>query len=348
MTRASDRKQDPPVAVTMGEPAGVGGEIALLAWLNHTEDGTPSFLTIDDPDRLRALAEHIGIDAPVHSIEDAADAAAVFSDALPVLPLGQKVPLAPGRPAQDTAAAVIRSIDSAVDLAVDGRACAVVTNPIHKASLYETGFQYPGHTEYLADRAGLKTAPVMMLACPALRVVPTTIHVSLAEAVDTLSTTQIVHCGRLTAASLQRDFGIAQPRIAIAALNPHAGEDGYLGREEIEIIRPAIEQLRSQDIAVSGPFPADTLFHPSARARYDAVICMYHDQALIPLKTIDFDGGVNVTLGLPYVRTSPDHGTAFDIAGTGQANHASFAAAVKMASAMSAHRRAAAADRRVA
>jgi 4-hydroxythreonine-4-phosphate dehydrogenase len=284
----------------------------------------------------------------VEAIANPLEATRVFHQALPVLPLGVSVPLTCGKPEPSCAKSVVRSIDMAVDLVVDGNASAVVTNPIHKSTLYEAGFSHPGHTEYLADRAALTYAPVMMLACPALRVVPTTIHLSLTEAIGSLTTAKIVHCGRLTAASLQKDFGIAAPKIVIAALNPHAGEDGHLGREEIDIIQPAIDQLQSETFAVSGPFPADTLFHADARTRYDAVICMHHDQALIPLKTIDFDQGVNVTLGLPYVRTSPDHGTAFDIAGTGQANHASFTAAIQLANTMSSSRRAADSDRRVA
>lgn len=335
------------IAVTMGEPGGIGGEITLQTWL-HRSTATPPYFVIDDPERLRVLAERIGMATPIAEIASARDAHAAFRDALPVLPVGDSVPLAPGKPAPQHAACVIRAIDMASDLAASGEASAVVTNPIHKSTLYDAGFRHPGHTEYLADRAGLTTPPVMMLACPELRVVPATIHLSLTEAIRALTTAQIVHCARLTAASLQRDFGIPRPRIAVAALNPHAGEDGHLGREEIEIIHPALAQLTAEKFTVSGPSPADTLFHPDARARYDAVICMYHDQALIPLKTIDFDRGVNVTLGLPYVRTSPDHGTAFDIAGSGKANHESFAAAVVLAGRMSANRRMADAGRRVA
>ena len=347
MTPADNTTHGAAIAVTMGEPGGIGGEITLLAWANRTVE-TPPYFVIDDPDRLRALANKTGIASRIESVTSAQEASTAFQRALPVLPLGMSVPLAPGKPATQYAASVLRSIDMAIDLADDGAVSAIVTNPIHKSTLYEAGFQHPGHTEYLADRAKLTAPPVMMLACAALRVVPTTIHLSLAEAIKKLTVAQIVHCTRLTAASLQSDFGITLPRISIAALNPHAGEDGHLGREEIDIIRPAIDQLTSENFTVSGPFPADTLFHPDARTRYDAVICMYHDQALIPLKTIDFDRGVNVTLGLPYVRTSPDHGTAFDIAGTGQANHASFTAAVQLASHMSINRRAADADRRVA
>jgi 4-hydroxythreonine-4-phosphate dehydrogenase len=347
MTSTTDTAHGAAIAVTMGEPSGIGGEITLLAWANRTAR-TPPYFVIDDADRLQALAEQTGIAARVQPITSVQEAATAFRHALPVLPLGESIPVPPGRPTPQNAASVIRSIDMAIDLADEGKVSAIVTNPIHKSTLYEAGFQYPGHTEYLADRAKLTAPPVMMLASPALRVVPATIHLSLAEAINNLTVAQIVHCAQSTAISLQNDFGITHPRIAVAALNPHAGEEGHLGREEIDIIRPAVDQLASTNFTVSGPFPADTLFHPDARTRYDAVICMYHDQALIPLKTIDFDQGVNVTLGLPYIRTSPDHGTAFDIAGTGQANFASFTAAVQLANQMSINRRSADAGRRVA
>ena len=347
MTKSDNSTHDVAIAVTMGEPAGIGGEVTLLAWVNRTDE-TPPFFVIDDPDRLQALADLTGISSPIQPISHAGEAKAAFAHAVPVLPLNASVPLAPGKPETSYAASVIGSIDMAVDLVSKGTASAVVTNPIHKSTLYEAGFSHPGHTEYLADRADLPHPPVMMLACPELRVVPTTIHLSLSEAIKNLTTAQIVHCTRMTIASLQNDFGIFDPKVVIAGLNPHAGEDGHLGREEIEIIRPAVDRLVSENFSVSGPYPADTLFHSDARKKYDAVICMHHDQALIPLKTIDFDRGVNVTLGLPYVRTSPDHGTAFDIAGTGQANHASFSAAVGLASRMSINRQETAANRRVA
>jgi len=347
MTKSNNSIQDAAIAVTMGEPAGIGGEVTLLAWLNRTGE-TPPFFVIDDPDRLHALAELTGISSPIQPIKHAGEAKAAFGYGVPVLPLKTSVPLSLGKPEPACAASVIGSIDMAVDLAGKGTASAVVTNPIHKSTLYEAGFSHPGHTEYLAERANLPHSPVMMLACPDLRVVPTTIHLSLSEAIINLTIAKIVHCTRMTITSLQNDFGILDPKAVIAALNPHAGEDGHLGREEIEIIGPAVDQLVSEGFSVTGPFPADTLFHPDARKKYDAVICMHHDQALIPLKTIDFDRGVNVTLGLPYVRTSPDHGTAFDIAGTGQANHASFSAAVQMAKKMSVNRQETAANRRVA
>jgi 4-hydroxythreonine-4-phosphate dehydrogenase len=337
MTSLPDRRL--PIAVTMGEPAGIGGEIALLAWARRT-NATPPFFVIDDPDRLEALAARIGLDAPIEAIGQARDAPVAFRRALPVLPVGVAVAVEPGLPDPALARVTVTAIDRAMALVVGGEAGAMVTNPIHKTTLYEAGFGHPGHTEYLAERAGLTSPPVMMLACEALKVIPVTIHLALKDAVAGLTREAIVHCGRIAAGSLAQDFGIDRPRIAVAGLNPHAGEDGHLGREEIEIIAPAVSQLRSDGVAATGPFPADALFHAGARARYDAVLCMYHDQALIPLKTIDFDGGVNATLGLPFVRTSPDHGTAFDIAGSGQANPASFAAALHMADRMAANRQA--------
>jgi 4-hydroxythreonine-4-phosphate dehydrogenase len=329
-----------PLALTMGEPAGIGGEIALMAW-HGAGKRPPPFFVLDDPDRLAALAGRIGLAVPVTEISAPEQALDTWVDALPVLRIDLAAKSVPGAPNPANAAAVIQSIDRAVSLVGEGRAAAVVTNPIHKAVLYGAGFRHPGHTEYLAELAGIEDAPVMLLACPELRVVPVTIHLSLAEAVRALKTDDIVHCGRVTAAALMRDFGVATPRLAVAALNPHAGEDGHMGDEEIRVIVPAIEQLRREGIDINGPAAADTLFHEKARSNYDAAICMYHDQALIPIKTIDFDGGVNVTLGLPFVRSSPDHGTAFDIAGTGQAVPDSLIAALSLADDMARHRAAA-------
>jgi len=340
-----------PLALTMGEPAGIGGEIALKAWLRRREDdsrgggqggGTsPAFFMIDDPARLAALAKHLRLTVPIETIERPAAAGAAFGGALPVLPLTLPVPVQPGVVDPRNGAAVVEAIERAVALVRGGEAGAVVTNPIHKQALYGIGFAYPGHTEFLAALAGTGVRPVMMLACPGLRVVPVTVHLPLRAAVDALTTAAIVDAGRTTAEALTRDFGIARPRLAVAGLNPHAGEGGSLGREEIEIVAPAVAALRAEGIAAEGPAPADTLFHAEARRRYDAVLCMYHDQALIPLKTIDFDRGVNVTLGLPFVRTSPDHGTAFDIAGRGVANPDSLIAALALAGEMAAARRAA-------
>jgi 4-hydroxythreonine-4-phosphate dehydrogenase len=325
-----------PLALTMGEPAGIGAEIALKAWLRR-DGGLPPFFLLDDPDRLAALAERLDWAVPLKTIAAPEEAAASFAAALPVLPVKLPHPVVPGRADPANAPAVIAAIDLAVELARTERAAAMVTNPINKQCLYAAGFTYPGHTEYLAALAG-GVVPVMMLACPELRVVPITIHLALKDVVGALTKEAIVAAGRTTSAGLRRDFAIDRPVLAVAGLNPHAGESGAMGREEIEIIAPAIAALRREGIVAEGPFPADTLFHAAARKRYDAVLCMYHDQALIPIKTIDFDGGVNVTLGLPFIRTSPDHGTAFDIAGTGVANPASLIAALRLAGEMASRR----------
>ncbi|CAO3451357.1 4-hydroxythreonine-4-phosphate dehydrogenase (EC 1.1.1.262) [Azospirillum argentinense] len=338
----------PPLALTMGEPAGIGGEIALKAWAEarakagaaRADGAVPPFVLLDDPARLEALAARLGLPVPVKAVGSMAEGAALFGAALPVLPQPLAAPVTPGRPDPANGAAVIASIDRAVELVRRGEASAVVTNPIQKSALYAAGFRHPGHTEYLAHLAGLTEEPVMMLAAQDLRVVPVTIHVSVRDAVPLVTREAILHAGRVTAAALVRDFGIARPRLAVAALNPHAGEGGAMGREEIDIIAPAVADLRAEGIDAVGPKPADTLFHAAARRGYDAALCMYHDQALIPLKTIDFDTGVNITLGLPFVRTSPDHGTALDIAGTGKAGASSLIAALTTAEAMAARRRA--------
>jgi 4-hydroxythreonine-4-phosphate dehydrogenase len=323
----------------MGEPAGIGGEIALAAWLRRTEyEGVPAFYAIDDPSRLAALAQRLGWRVPIATIAAPQQALQVFAEFLPVLPLCRAPRGAAGRPEAEDAPLVVAAIDRAVADARAGTAAAIVTNPINKQALYRAGFRHPGHTEYLGALAGLATAPVMMLASPQLRVVPVTIHLALRQAAEQLSTAAIVHAGRLTSAALRLDFGIAAPVIAVAGLNPHAGEAGALGREDIDIVAPAIAQLRAAGIDARGPLAADTMFHAAARAGYDAALCMYHDQALIPVKTLDFDGAVNVTLGLPFIRTSPDHGTAFDIAGQGVARPDSLIAALRLAAAMAARR----------
>jgi len=319
-----------PIALTMGDPAGIGGELTLKAWRDRKQLDLPVFFAIDDPDHLARLARQIGCDTPIRELATPEDASGIFDDALPVLANPIVSPVRPGIPDVANCPAVLSSIRRAVSCIEAGTAAAVVTNPVHKRTLYEAGFAHPGHTEYLAELAGVSRS-VMMLLCPGLRVVPVTGHVPLAQAIQRLSSDEIVDIGRITAAALDADFGIAQPRLAVAALNPHAGEDGALGREEQEIILPAIELLRGTGINVSGPAPADTLFHEGARKSYDAALCMYHDQALIPLKTVNFYSGVNVTLGLPFVRTSPDHGTALDIAGTGRADTSSLAAALRTA-----------------
>lgn len=323
----------------MGEPAGIGGEIALKLWRQRAESQCPAFFMIDCPDRLQRLSSALGLEVPIQSIEEPEAAPAVFEKALPVYPIALAAAVAPGQPDPANGLAVLQAIEKACALAQAGQAAAVVTNPINKQVLYQSGFAHPGHTEFLAALMDGASAPVMMLACPELRVVPVTVHLPLAEAAARLSQAAITHCGRVTCQALKRDFGVAAPRLAVAGLNPHAGESGSIGREEIEIIGPAVETLRAEGYCVGDPAPADSLFHPAARARYDAVLCMYHDQALIPLKTIDFDRGVNITLGLPIVRTSPDHGTAFDIAGSGRADHRSLLEALRTADTMADARR---------
>jgi 4-hydroxythreonine-4-phosphate dehydrogenase len=325
------------LALTMGEPAGIGGEIALRAWLRRAE-GVAAFYLIDDPDRLTRLARTLGWDVPVRAIDERERAPAVFADALPVVRLGGTPAALPGHPDPADQVLVLRAIDIAVADARAGRAAAIVTNPINKDALYRAGFRHPGHTEYLAELAGLREPAVMMLAGCDLRVVPVTIHLPLREAVETLSSAAIVHAGRVVDAALRRDFAIAAPVIAVAGLNPHAGEAGGLGREDIDIVAPAIAELRAAGIDARGPLAADTMFHAAARRGYDAALCMYHDQALIPIKTLDFDGAVNVTLGLPFIRTSPDHGTAFDIAGRGVARPDSLIAALRLAAEMAERR----------
>jgi 4-hydroxythreonine-4-phosphate dehydrogenase len=325
----------------MGEPAGIGGEITLKAWLGRGT-GIPPFYLIDDPDRITALARRLDWPVPVRPIGAPDEVWSVFGEALPVAPIGFALRARPGSPDPADAPAVLSAIETGLRDVLSGRAAALVTNPIHKESLYRAGFRYPGHTEYLAALAGVTNAPVMMLVCPALRAVPVTVHLALSEAIRDLCPSMIVHAGRVSEAALRREFGIAAPVLAVAGLNPHAGEAGGFGREEIEIIEPAVAELRAEGIDVRGPLAADTMFHAEARQTYDAALCMYHDQALIPIKTIDFHGGVNVTLGLPFVRTSPDHGTAFGIAGRGVARPESLIAALRLAAEMAIKRVAAA------
>ncbi len=328
----ADEPSLPPLAVTMGEPAGIGGEITMAAWSRLAGRG-PSFFVVDDPDRLRALGG-----APVREIAHPAEARGVFARALPVLPLGRQVASVSGRPDPLHGAAVVASIVQAVSLTRAGAAAAVVTNPIHKATLYAAGFGFPGHTEFLAELGGVGR-PVMMLAGPSLRVVPLTVHMALAEVPRRLDEDAIVEQARIVDLALRRDFGIANPRLAVASLNPHAGEGGAMGDEEERIIGPALRRLRAEGLDIVGPLPADTMFHERARAGYDAALCMYHDQALVPVKTLHFDDAVNVTLGLPFVRTSPDHGTALGIAGQGIARPDSLIAAIELAAVMALRRR---------
>jgi 4-hydroxythreonine-4-phosphate dehydrogenase len=321
----------------MGDPAGIGGELTLRAWLALRGAG-PAFVALDDPDRLQELAHRLGLSVPIRIVADLAESSTAFTAALPVLPVKLTVPAVPGQPNLANAHAVVGSIERAANLALLGQAGGVVTNPINKAALYAAGFAYPGHTEFLAHLTGATGKQIMMLASPMLRVVPVTVHASLRNSIAMLTTDMIAAAARTTHAALRGDFGIAEPRLAIAGLNPHAGEQGALGSEEANLIQPAIDALRAEGIDVSGPWPPDTMFTASARKRYDVAICMYHDQALIPLKTLDMDHGVNVTLGLPIVRTSPDHGTAFDIAGKGIADPASLIAAIELAGMLAARR----------
>jgi len=332
-----------PLALTMGEPAGIGGEIALQAWLRRSNDAVPPFYVIDDPDRLAALAARLGWAAPVRAVATPGHATEVFRDALPVLPIGGTCLAKPGRPNSADARLVIGAIDRAAADVKNGKAAAVVTNPINKEALYGAGFHHPGHTEYLGELAERLfdekgVTPIMMLASRDLRVVPVTIHLALRDAIAALTSTAIVTAGQMTHRALERDFGIAKPRLAVAGLNPHAGEGGALGSEDRDIVVPAIAELCRKGVDARGPLAADTMFHMAARQGYDAALCMYHDQALIPIKTLDFDGAVNVTLGLPFIRTSPDHGTAFDIAGRGVARPDSLIAALKLAAEMAARR----------
>jgi 4-hydroxythreonine-4-phosphate dehydrogenase len=327
-----------PLALTSGEPAGIGPDITLQAWLRRNELKLPPFYLLGDCDLLRDRAKALGLDIKLADVR-VEEALATFADALPVVATGSLATARPGQPDGTSADAAIASIRRAVDDVVTGRAGAVVTNPIAKSVLYHGGFLHPGHTEFLAELAatgGHVPQPVMMLWSPALAVVPVTIHLPLREVIARLSSELIVTTARIVAADLKSRFGIARPRLVFSGLNPHAGEDGTLGTEELTIVAPAIDVLRDEGIDVRGPLPADTMFHDAARQTYDCAICMYHDQALIPIKTLAFDDAVNVTLGLPFIRTSPDHGTAFDIAGTGRANPSSLIAALRLAARMAA------------
>jgi 4-hydroxythreonine-4-phosphate dehydrogenase len=329
-----------PLALTSGEPAGIGPDIAIAAWLRRDELGLPPFYLRGDRDSLADRAKTLGLKVELAD-SSPEDSLTTFSSALPVVATGQPATARPGQPDATSANAALASIRQAVGDVMAGRASAVVTNPIAKNVLYRAGFRHPGHTEFLAELAangGRAPQPVMMLWSPALAVVPVTIHVSLRDALAQLTSDLIVTTARIAVADLKARFGLSNPRLAVSGLNPHAGEDGSLGTEDIEIVAPAVEILRGEGIDVRGPLPADTMFHAAARKSYDCAICMYHDQALIPIKTIAFEDAVNVTLGLPFIRTSPDHGTAFDIAGTGKANPSSLAAALRLAARMAAAR----------
>jgi 4-hydroxythreonine-4-phosphate dehydrogenase len=337
---ASTERVERPLALTIGDPAGIGPDIALGAYAVRRREQVPAFVVIGDPAVLAARARALGLEVPLAVLSEIGEGPRRFPDQLPVLPILGPGEIVAGRPDRAAAPLITRSIERAVALAQAGAARAVVTNPIAKSVLYGAGFTFPGHTEYLAALASPKgnpLHPVMMLVGASLKAVPVTIHVALKEVPGLLTRELIVKTIATTAEGLQRYFGIARPRLAVSGLNPHAGEEGSMGREETDIIAPAIEDARALGLDARGPYPADTMFHDAARATYDAAICMYQDQALAPFKTLAFEEGVNVTLGLPFIRTSPDHGTAFALAGTGKASPRSLIEALKLAAAMSAH-----------
>ncbi len=323
-----------PLALTLGEPAGIGPDLALAVWRRRAELDLPAFYIVADPDFLARRAKRLGLDVPL-AVVTPTSAAAAFPSALPVVAIDLAASAEPGRPDSSSAPAAVASIRRAVADVLAGSAAAIVTNPVAKNVLYNWGFAEPGHTEYLAklvqEATGKSFRPVMMLWAPELAVVPVTIHLPLKEVFKQLSTELVVETGRIVARDLATRFHLKRPRLAVAGLNPHAGEEGTLGDEDRTIVAPAVAQLRAEGIEARGPLPADSMFHEQARATYDAALCMYHDQALIPIKTLAFDHAVNVTLGLPFVRTSPDHGTAFDIAGTGRADGTSLIAALRLA-----------------
>jgi 4-hydroxythreonine-4-phosphate dehydrogenase len=316
-----------PLAVSLGDPAGIGPEVIAKCWDNRESFALPPFVAIGDPRSLASVW-----DGPIEVVDDPGQADSAFDYGLPVIQLISPQADTPGHPSVAGAHTSLDSLEIAVGLARSGSASAVVTGPVAKEQLYAIGFQHPGQTEFVAERCGVSPGNVvMMLAGPTLRTVPVTTHIPLAEVPASLSSALIESRGRAALRGLQRNFGIAEPRLAISGLNPHSGEGGQLGREEIEIIEPAIAALSAEGWRVSGPHPADTMFHARARAKYDAALCMYHDQALIPIKALHFEDAVNVTLGLPIVRTAPDHGTAFDIAGQDRADARPMAAAIRMA-----------------
>jgi 4-hydroxythreonine-4-phosphate dehydrogenase len=321
-----------PIAISMGEPAGIGIECLFKAWQKRAALDLEPFFVIADPVNLQFQAKSLGMNINLSVIEAPAQSLQAFASALPVLPLTLKHPIEPGKPDPANASLVLESIKVAAEFALSGDVSAVVTLPIHKSTLYQSGFHFAGHTEYLASLCNSTKSTVMMLEVPGLRVALCTVHLSLKDALGKISTNLIVNNALTVDKALKNMFGIERPRLAMAALNPHAGENGALGLEEIEIIQPAVEQLVERGLRIVGPLPADTLFHKEAREQYDCALCLYHDQGLIPVKTLDFHGGVNITLGLPIVRTSPDHGTAFDIAGKGKASPESLINALRRAS----------------
>ncbi|MEG3180715.1 4-hydroxythreonine-4-phosphate dehydrogenase PdxA [Sphingomonas sp. LT1P40] len=323
-----------PLAVAMGDPAGIGPEIVAKAWANRDLHSLEPFFAVGDPRAVAAVW-----DGPVALIGSPDEARAAFADALPILAVAGSAEIVPGTPDVEGARSALSSLELATGLTRSGASGGLVTGPVSKAELYRIGFTHPGQTEFVAERCGIaRENAVMMLAGPTLRVVPVTTHIAFADVAAALSIELIVAKARVTARGLTRNFGIDAPRLAFAGLNPHAGEGGAIGREEIDIIEPAIRQLQAEGIDAVGPFAADTMFHARARATYDVAICLYHDQALIPLKALHFDEGVNMTLGLPIVRTSPDHGTAFGIAGQDRAEPGAMIAAIRMAALCAGHR----------
>ncbi len=323
-----------PIAVTLGDPAGVGPEVTARAWAARQDHDLSPFVAIGDIASIAAVW-----DGPVARVGDIAEVSLIFEEALPVWHLEDSGPVVPGSPSKAGATCALHALETGIGLTRGQASGALVTGPVSKAQLYGVGYTHPGQTEFIAERCGVTaTNAVMMLAGPKLRVVPLTVHVPLAEVPERLTSELIVAKGRIVARSLKRDFGIDKPLLAVAGLNPHAGESGEMGDEELRIIRPAVEQLLADGIAVEGPLAADSLFAPHVRARYDALLCCYHDQALTPFKALHFDDGVNLTLGLPIIRTSPDHGTAFNIAGTGVADPGPTIAAIRMAAALAAMR----------
>ncbi|HEX8223445.1 MAG TPA: 4-hydroxythreonine-4-phosphate dehydrogenase PdxA [Allosphingosinicella sp.] len=316
-----------PLAVALGDPAGIGPEITAKAWERREAEGLPPFFAVGSPEALRAVW-----DGPLQVVSGPDEAAACFPGRLPVIRIDAGGETVPGQPTLEGARNSLDALELAVGLARSGASSGLVTGPVSKAQLYAIGFTHPGQTEFVAERCGIAAEMVaMMLAGPTLRTVPVTTHVALRDVPDLLTAELILARGRTTIRALKRLFGIARPRLAVAGLNPHAGEGGALGREEIDTVVPAIDRLREEEAEVTGPHAADTMFHARMRSTYDAALCLYHDQALVPLKTLHFDEGVNITLGLPIVRTSPDHGTAFDIAGQGKAEPTAMIAALKMA-----------------
>ncbi len=327
-----------PIALAIGDPSGVGPELAAAAWAARHTESLPSFFLVGSARVIEEAARRRGLDVPVCAVKAPDEVAGCFADALPVLDLAD-LPYRPGEPDDAGATLALSALGVATGLVRSGAAAALVTGPIAKSRLARVGFDHPGQTEFVAEACGI--APenaVMMLAGPSLRVVPITVHVALRDVPDLLTTELIRNRAAITAAALARDFGIETPRLAVAGLNPHAGEDGRMGSEDTVIVAPAVALLRAAGIDAFGPLPPDTMFHAEARAVYDVAICMYHDQALIPLKALDFDAGVNVTLGLPIIRTSPDHGTAFGMAGTGTARAGPTIAALRMAGECAARR----------